>query len=65
MFTYHPPAEGDPEAYRRIRSAGRSLAEQIVADVPPSPERSTAIAKVREAVFWANAARACNPPGEQ
>lgn len=65
MFTYHPPADGDVEAYQRIRNGGKSLAQQIVEDCPPSAERSTAIAKVREAVMWANAARACNPATDQ
>lgn len=62
IFTYHPPVDGDVEAYQRIRNAGLALAQQIVEDVPPSRERSTAIAKIREAVMWANAGRACNPP---
>lgn len=64
LFTYHPPTPEDIPAYERIREAGRVFAEAIVADVPPSRERSTAIAAVREAVMWANAGRACNPPRE-
>lgn len=61
LFTYHPPTADDVPAYERIRNAGKALAQAIVEDTPPSRERSTAIAKVREAVMWANAGRACNP----
>lgn len=60
-FTYHPPGEGDVEAYGHIRVSGRRLAEAIVAEVPPSRERDKALEAVREAVMWANAGRACNP----
>lgn len=41
--------------YGRVRAAGLAMARTIVADAPPGPERDTAIAKVREAVFWGNA----------
>ena len=64
IFTYHAPQGDDVAAYQRIREAGKALAEAIVADAPPSRERSAAIAKVREAVMWGNAARACNPTEE-
>lgn len=61
LFTYHPPQDGDVAAYERIRAAGRALAEVLIENVPQSRERSTALAKIREAVMWANAGRACNP----
>jgi hypothetical protein len=60
-FTYHPPSNPrEIVAYEEIRAGGRLLARQIVELAPPSRERSTALAKVREAVMWANAAVACN-----
>lgn len=62
VFTYHPPTGDQIARYADLRSTGRLLATSIDAHCPPSPERSTAIAKVREAVMWANAAIACNEP---
>lgn len=62
VFTYHPPTASQVDRYTDLRSTGRLLAASIDAHCPPSPERSTAIAKVREAVMWANAAIACNEP---
>lgn len=59
-FTYHPPKEGQPERYDEIRAAGRDFAEIIVGECPTSAERTTAIAKVQEAVMWANASIARN-----
>jgi hypothetical protein len=66
-FTYHPPRPDQIELYESLRAYGLQLARAIEDLAPPSRERSTAIAKVREAVMWANAAIACNPthPEEQ
>ena len=64
IFTYHPPTAADIPAYEGIRGAGQDMASTIAALAPPSRERSIAIQKVREAVMWANAARACNPTEE-
>lgn len=59
-FTYHPPKEGQPERYNTIRQTAKVLAETIEATCPSSRERSLAITKLEEAVFWANAAIARN-----
>lgn len=59
-FTYHPPRPEQISLYETLRDAGRVMAEHITDCAPPSRERSTALAKVREAVMWANAAIACN-----
>jgi hypothetical protein len=58
-FTYHAPTPDDQLAYETIRAAGKHLAEVIVALTPSSADQTTAIRTVREAVHWANAARAC------
>lgn len=64
-FTYHPPTGPDQVAeYEQIRSAARDFANVLADLVPPSRELSTAIAKVREAVMWANAGIACHPRTE-
>lgn len=65
LFTYHPPHGTQVPRFEGLRAAGRDLAEQIMADCPASPERSTAILKVREAIMWANAAIACREPGPE
>lgn len=68
LFTYHPPFGDQVKRYQLIREDGRLMAETIAGAAPASPERSTALAKVREAVFWANAAIACNerrPPNDR
>lgn len=65
MFTYHPPTPNDVVAHEDIRAAGRLTARAIVELAPPSRERSTAIAKLREAIMWANAAIACNPRADE
>ena len=59
LFTYHPPDEDDARAYQRLRATGHLLAQVILQETPPSADQTAAIRKVREAVFTANAARAC------
>lgn len=59
VFTYHAPFGDQVIRYAALRNAGWELA-RLIASCPPSPERSTAIAKVREAVMWANASIACH-----
>jgi hypothetical protein len=59
-FTHHPPHGNQPYRYSGIRQSGRRLAEVIEELAPSGPEKEQALAKVREAVMWANAAIACN-----
>jgi hypothetical protein len=58
-FQYHAPGPGDAEAYQAIRAAGKVFAEVILANTPPSADQTVAIRTVREAVYIANASRAC------
>lgn len=55
-FSYHPPKPGQPETYEKIRAHAKSLAYRLDGDCPPSRERSIAMTKLDEVVFWANAA---------
>jgi hypothetical protein len=55
-FKYHPPKEGQPEKYEAIRSLAKGYAEAIDNLCPNSREKSLAMTKLEEAVFWANAA---------
>jgi hypothetical protein len=59
-FTHHPPRNDmEIERYRRIRAAGKTFAEVIVAETPGGADQDTAIQRVREAVMISNAAIAC------
>lgn len=56
IFTYHPPVMDDTGKYERIRAAGLAFAQAIVDNTPKCADQTTAVRKVREAVFNANAA---------
>lgn len=60
IFTYHPPKPGQQEKYGAIRNTAKSLAHLILAEAPPSAERTLALRKVEESVMWANASIARN-----
>lgn len=60
IFSYHAPFGDQVTRYGDIRDEGWNLARLIGEVCPPSPERTTAINKVREAIMWANASIACN-----
>ena len=54
VFKYHEPKKGDPDAYFAIRERAKLFAGVILELCPDSPDRSTALRQVREAVMWAN-----------
>ena len=59
-FTYIPPKDGQPEKYEKLRNAAREMAHGINDLCPDSREKSLAITKLEEMVFWANASIARN-----
>ena len=59
-FKYHTPKEGQPELYETLRSEAKNLAHLINIKCPESREKSVAITKLEEAIFWANASVARN-----
>jgi len=63
-FTYHAPRGGQPQAYERIRSEARGLAETLDQLAPDGREKALAVTKLEEAVMWANAAIARSPGWE-
>lgn len=56
IFTYHPPLTDQVPRYERIREAGKVFAQIIMDNSPASMEQTIAIARIQEAVMWANAA---------
>ena len=59
-FTYHAPKGDQPAMYEELRNEARLLAVTINDLCPESREKSLAITKLEEAVFWANASIARN-----
>ncbi len=55
-FTHHPPHGDQVERYQSLRESGRLLALKVNQLCPDSREKSLAIAKLEEAIMWANAA---------
>ena len=58
----HQGAHVPPEVFGRVRAHARGLVACIIEECPASPERSTAIAKAREALMWAIAALVVQVP---
>ena len=54
-FTYHAPTPNEIRMYGELRQEGRELADLILDTCPDSRERSIALTKLEEAIFWANA----------
>ena len=55
-FKYHEPRDEDAFKYVEIRAYALTLARVMVNLCPPSRDLSTALTRVEEAVFHANAA---------
>lgn len=61
MFKFHPPKdESVSQAHGNVRAACVQAARWIFDNTPESHERDKAIDHLREAMFWANSAIACN-----
>lgn len=56
MFTYHPWDEAQTVKGINVRDALAEAVRVIVANVPPSPDRTVAIRKLREARMDCNSA---------
>jgi len=55
-FTYHPPSPEQTQRYVLLREEAYKLALLIVRNTPNSREQATALTKLEEAIFSANAA---------
>jgi hypothetical protein len=61
-FRYHAPTtEARREAHDFVRGATGNLAYELDARLPDGREKSVAITKLEEVMFWANAALARVP----
>ncbi|PHD56259.1 hypothetical protein COF61_26675 [Bacillus toyonensis] len=58
-FIYHPPKEGQTEKFVDIRNEALHFAN-LMDHVRIAREKSLALTKLEEAVFWANASIARN-----
>ena len=56
LASHHAPNVGGLERIGRIRRATEELLAVLLESAPPCPERSTAVAKAREAMMWGNCA---------
>ncbi len=54
-FSYHAPKPGQPEIYVEIRDKAKEFAYLLDEKCPDGREKSLAMTKLEEAVFWANA----------
>lgn len=59
-FRYHKPGEAVEELHQRVRDCLFAVAAELDKLLPASMEAHEAQKKLREAMFWANAAIACN-----
>ena len=59
-ITYHPPNEEAKRRHGDIRAMAEFAMKTVAATVPEGREQSTAITKIEEAMFWANAGIARN-----
>lgn len=55
-FAYHPPEGNQADLYQDLRWRAKSVAYVIDEICPDSFEKETAMMKLNEVVFWANAA---------
>jgi hypothetical protein len=54
-FSFHPSDRHKDEAMARLRLAFKSAASVVADELPESRERSVALRKLEEGLFWANA----------
>lgn len=59
-FTYHAPKSDQQSRYTVLRETAKNLAKYIGRECPNSREKSLALTKLEEAIFWANASIARN-----
>ncbi len=61
-FTYHAPMESQIKTYQDVRNIAKEFAMFLNESCPESREKSLAVTRLEEVVFWANASIARTPP---
>lgn len=66
-FNFHPATDVTGPLHDAVRETCRAAAHDLLKLTPPSPEQTTALRKLQEAMMFANAAIACHaaPPPTQ
>jgi len=65
-FTTHPPTTYERRhAHESARSLCKTLAHHFNDVLPDGREKEVALTKIEEAMFWANASIARQPPEDQ
>jgi hypothetical protein len=54
-FKFHPGTEDSIPRHEEIRDSALMMAEDILSWVPEGREKSLALTRLEEAIFWANA----------
>lgn len=60
-FRHHPPGPERAAAHNVVRGVCGHLATTLDELLPPGPEREQAMLRLREVMFWSNAAVALIP----
>jgi hypothetical protein len=55
-FDYHRPDDARARTHEQVRGACKDLALRLATVLPAGRDKSTAITKLEEVMFWANAA---------
>lgn len=61
-FRFHPAGPERGAQHQVVRDAMAKAAEVVVSYVPPGREQALALTKLEEAMMWANAGIARQPP---
>lgn len=64
-FTYHRPPQGVAAHFVTLREKAKELAHLINGLVPPGREQSSALTRLEEAIFHANAGIARQYPADK
>lgn len=64
-MTNHRPTDAEIAQIEELRERFIRVGEDVQAACPPSPERSTALTKLEEALMWAVASIARNTTNEE
>lgn len=62
-FAYHAPTDMTAEIHETVRRNYAQLAHWVIDNVPQGDARKNCIDRLRESMFWANGAIACETMG--